>query len=202
MATELENLVVRISADTRKLQEELKRAQGVTGKSAKRMVLSFNQVKTAIVGLAGAAGIGLLTRSLAQAGIQSQQFESGLRAATGSAQAAQKELRFVRDESKRLGLNFQEAAGAFTKLSAAARGTVLAGTEARNIFTAVSEASRVLGLSAEQTGGALTAIEQIISKGKVSAEELRGQLGERLPGAFQIAARAVGKTTQELDEML
>ncbi len=42
----------------------------------------------------------------------------------------------------------------------------------------------------------------MISKGKVSAEELRGQLGERLPGAFQIAARASGVTTSQLDEML
>jgi hypothetical protein len=42
----------------------------------------------------------------------------------------------------------------------------------------------------------------MISKGNVQAEELRGQLGERLPGAFQIAARAMGKTTQELNKML
>lgn len=36
----------------------------------------------------------------------------------------------------------------------------------------------------------------------VQAEELRGQLGERLPGAFQIAARAMGVTTAELGKML
>ncbi len=38
----------------------------------------------------------------------------------------------------------------------------------------------------------------MVSKGRVQAEELRGQFGERLPGAYQAAARAMGMTTQEL----
>ena len=111
-------------------------------------------------------------------------------------------MKFLREESDRLGLSFLETAQSFKGLEAAARGTVLEGQAARDIFTSVAEASTVLGLSADQTSGALTAIEQIISKGVVSAEELRGQLGERLPGAFQIASRAVGVTTQELGKML
>ena len=41
-----------------------------------------------------------------------------------------------------------------------------------------------------------------MSKGTVQAEELRGQLGERLPGAFNLAAQAMGVTTQELNKML
>jgi tape measure domain len=36
----------------------------------------------------------------------------------------------------------------------------------------------------------------------VQAEELRGQLGERIPGAFQIAARAMNMTTKELDKFM
>ena len=42
----------------------------------------------------------------------------------------------------------------------------------------------------------------MISKGKVQAEELRGQLGERLPGAFQLAAKAMGMTTAQLDKFM
>ena len=66
------------------------------------------------------------------------------------------------------------------------------GQAARNIFTAVAGAARVMGASADDARGIFTALEQIVSKGTVSAEELRGQLGERLPGAFQIAARRYG----------
>jgi tape measure domain-containing protein len=50
--------------------------------------------------------------------------------------------------------------------------------------------------------GVFLALGQMISKGKVQAEELRGQLGERLPGAFNLAARAMGVTTAQLDDML
>ena len=202
MATELENLVVRISADTQQIRSELARAQRSTSGFERGTVASLKKVQAAAVGLAGSLGLGLLVKSSAEAALAFQRFESGLRAATGSATQAQREMKFIRDESQRLGIRVEDAAGSFTKLAAAARGTALQGKEARAIFSSVAEASRVLGLTTEQTGGALTAIEQIISKGKVSAEELRGQLGERLPGAFQIAARSMDVTTQKLDEML
>jgi len=104
--------------------------------------------------------------------------------------------------AKDLGLDLLVAAESFAALSAAAQGTTLQGQETRDIFEAISKASRALGLSSDQTRGAFRAIEQIISKGTVQAEELRGQLGERLPGAFQIAAKAIGVTTEELNKML
>lgn len=152
--------------------------------------------------LLGAGAIGGAVSSVAKASLAMDRFERSLRVATGSAKGATKELDFVIATSKELGLNLEQTAGAYSKLAAASKGTALQGKETREIFLAISEASTVLGLTADQTGGALTAIEQIISKGKVSAEELRGQLGERLPGAFQIAARSINKTTAELDDML
>jgi tape measure domain-containing protein len=54
----------------------------------------------------------------------------------------------------------------------------------------------------EQMAGIFRALTQIMSKGKVQAEELRGQLGDRLSGAFQLMAKAIGVTTGELNEML
>jgi len=167
-----------------------------------RMQRRVETVSRVFVSAFAATAVVRLTGEIARASVQMERFERGLRAATGSAAQSAAELAFVREQADRLGLNLESAAEQYTKLTAAARGTTLAGQASRDIFVAVSEASRVLGLSAEQTGGALTAIEQIISKGKVSAEELRGQLGERLPGAFQIAARSIGVTTAKLDEML
>jgi tape measure domain-containing protein len=45
-------------------------------------------------------------------------------------------------------------------------------------------------------------VQQMISKGTVSSEELRQQLGERLYGAMQIAARSLGITTQAFSDLL
>ncbi len=120
----------------------------------------------------------------------------------GSTSAAADQLTFIRGEADRLGVSFISLAGEYSSLAAAAKGTTLEGQQTRDIFSAITEAGAKLQLSQEQIAGALTAVQQIVSKGTVSAEELRGQLGERLPGAFQIAARAMGVTTAELGKLL
>ena len=109
---------------------------------------------------------------------------------------------YLSEFSNKLGINLQSAAQGYKTIAAAARGTALEGEQTKNIFEGVSEAAAVFGLTGEQAEGALLAIGQMMSKGTVSAEELRGQLGERMPGAFQIAARSMGVTTQKLGEML
>ncbi len=128
--------------------------------------------------------------------------EAQLSAATGGAAAAAVEWERLAALADRLGLAFQPLAGSFARFAAATRGTALEGEQGRRIFESFAESAAVLQLSAADLEGVMTTLEQIISKGTVSAEELRGQLGERLPGAFQIAARAVGVTTEELDDML
>lgn len=121
---------------------------------------------------------------------------------SGDLVAAGQDMEYVRSTVLRLGMDLDRTAKDYISLSAASRGTTLEGERTRNIFTAVAEASTVLHLTADQTSGALLAIQQMMSKGTVQAEELRGQLGERLPGAFQIAARAMGVGTAELSKML
>ena len=48
----------------------------------------------------------------------------------------------------------------------------------------------------------MLAVEQMLSKGKVTAEELRRQLGNSLPGAFNLMAQAAGVSTAELEKMM
>lgn len=62
--------------------------------------------------------------------------------------------------------------------------------------------SRIRGASDEDLKGIMIAFQQMASKGKIQAEELRGQLGDRLAGALQLFADAIGKTPQELDKMM
>lgn len=81
-------------------------------------------------------------------------------------------------------------------------GDSIRGQATRDIFDAVGIAATVMNLSAEQSEGAFLALSQMASKGKVQAEELRGQLGERIPGALNIAARAMGVTQAQLNDML
>ena len=55
-------------------------------------------------------------------------------------------------------------------------------------FKGIVAAVRATGGSLNDVDSALTATAQVFSKGKVSAEELRQQIGERLPGAFTLFA--------------
>ncbi len=192
------NLTVSLALEAAKYTEALKKSNRQTKNWQKQTTKSVNLVKKAFI----AFGSGAIVDSVVDAGIQLEKFSRSLAVATGSAEGAEEALSFVRKTTDSLGTSFVEAASGFTKLSAAAQGTSLAGKDARDIFIGVSQASRVLGLSAEQSQGAFRAIEQIISKGTVQAEELRGQLGERIPGAFQIAASAMGVTTEALGDLL
>jgi tape measure domain-containing protein len=140
--------------------------------------------------------------SLPRAAMEAERLANAFKVLAGSASAAAAEQKFVRDEAQRLGISLNDAQEAYLKLAASARGTALEGEAARKVFSAVAGASATLGLSSAETSGALLAISQMMSKGTVQAEELRGQLGERIPGAFQIAARAMGISTSALSEML
>lgn len=148
-----------------------------------------------LVGAAGAAA-----RAIYEASAAAERLNIGLRFASGG--NAGRDLDYLKGLTRDLGLEMRSTAASYTSFAAAARGTSLEGEGARRVFTAVSSAAAVMGLSSDQASGALLALQQMVSKGTVSAEELRGQLGERLPGAFQIAARAMGVTTAELGKML
>ncbi|MFZ5762831.1 MAG: tape measure protein [Thermodesulfobacteriota bacterium] len=178
------------------------RMQGDLDALGKKGQQTFWTIANSAKVAAAVAATTLAGREIVQSTIGMERFENSLKSATGSSMQATREMAFVREEANRLGLELMATGKGFVTIAASAKGTELAGQGVRDIFSATSEAAAVLGLSADETNGALLAISQMISKGKVSAEELRGQLGERLPGAFQIAARAMGVTTQELDKML
>jgi tape measure domain-containing protein len=159
--------------------------------------------KTAAVGLAaGTVALGLLGGSALQASMSVDRIVRSLTVGVGSAAAAAKEYEWLRQETRRLGVELEGSAAAYSRFVASSQGTAIAGEQTRKIFSGVASAATVLGLTAEDTRGVLKALTDMISKGSVQAEELKGQLGDRLPKAFQLAASAMGKTTADLNKML
>lgn len=120
----------------------------------------------------------------------------------GSSKKAVETFAFLSSEVVRLGLDTEMAIKSWNKLAATTRGTVLEGDTTKDIFSAISQAGRSFGLTTEEMEGSILALSQIAGKGVVSMEELRGQLAERIPGAFQMAARAMGITEQELTGLI
>jgi len=125
-----------------------------------------------------------------------------LKQTLGSIQAVTEAKQFLLDITERYGADLLTTSNAYLKFGTAAKQAGVSAQDTRNIFESVTKASSVLGLGAERTSYVFLALEQIMSKGRLSTEELRRQLGEHLPGAFGIAAKAMKVTTAELTDML
>lgn len=134
--------------------------------------------------------------------VELDRLKTALNFASGGKAGGAQNLAFVRKTVDDLKIPLKASTEGFVQLAAAAKGSALEGRETRETFLGISQASTVLSLSADQTQGAILALSQMISKGKVSSEELRQQLGERLPGAMGIAARSMGLTEQEFTRLL
>jgi len=132
------------------------------------------------------------------AALQMERINISMNAVTDNTTLAAREVQYLREESERLGLVFSDATVEYVKFAAAAKNTSIEGEATRKIFTGVSEAITALKLSTMDANLIYMAMTQMISKGKVSMEELRRQMGERLPGAIRLAAEGMGMTTMEL----
>jgi len=112
------------------------------------------------------------------------------------------EMDFLRRTANRLGVDLGTLATEYSKFNIATKNTSLEGAAARKIFIQVAEAARVNRSSTAELSGVFVALTQIVSKGAVQMEELRQQLGDRLPGALKIMADGLKVSTQELVEMM
>jgi tape measure domain-containing protein len=150
------------------------------------------------------SGVALVSfgKQLFQTEVALQRATNAMRYASGTAVEFARNQDFVRRATDGLGLDLLSTSAALAKLAASARGTSMEGAAIRNLFLATAKGATAMGLSVDETSGALNAFSQMLSKGTVAAEELRGQLGERLYGAFNLAAKSMGMTTQEMNKQL
>lgn len=211
------SIVIEIDAKgavvgARKVEDALKgierNGKGALGKidkeakSASRSMDMMGTAAKAALAYLSVSTVANFAKAVLDAGVAMDSLQRSFVAISGSQYGAAETIAFLRSESDRLGQSFYALAPGFKNISAAARDTSLEGEGVRKVFSAVTEAATALGMSTADTEGTLRALAQMISKGTVQAEELRGQLGERLPGAFQLMAKALGVTTPELNKML
>ena len=125
-----------------------------------------------------------------------------LKGVTTSQEEYSQGLAFIQQTTKDFAIPQEVVTRQFTKLQASVQGAGGNLEDTKTAFNGIVAAVRATGGSLSDVDAALTATAQVFSKGKVSAEELRQQIGERLPGAFTLFAESMGKTPQELDKAL
>lgn len=109
---------------------------------------------------------------------------------------------FVLKAVDKLALPLVETTMAYAKLGAAAGENNAKQEAAKHAFMGVATAARALHLSAGDTSGAIKALVDMFSKGQVMSEELKKQLGNRVPGAMRIAGEVAKQMGLDLNEAL
>src|SRR5690606_29034986 len=112
------------------------------------------------------------------------------------------DFKYVSEVALKTGRDLTTLSRGYSQIAVAAQEAGISTKEMKNISMSAVEASTAIGLSAADTDGVIRAFVQMLSKGKITAEELRQQLGDRLPIAVPAMARALGLTTEELDKMM
>ncbi len=196
-------------AELRKYNDQLKKTGSEGGKAVDQVSGKFGNMNSTVGNLgktiAGAFAVSTIIAMAKQIYTTTAAFE-GLRTtidyATEGQMANGKAFQYLTNLAERYGKDLQSLAGTYSSFTVSSNLAGIKLAESNKIFEAAVKASTALGKSNEDTNGILLAFSQIVSKGTVQAEELRGQIGERIPGAFNLAAKAMGVTTQELNKML
>ncbi|MFN0656530.1 tape measure protein [Escherichia coli] len=161
---------------------------------------SFNNLASNAIKLSGAfySVMGALNayKAIMNAGLKRDSAQRAAKFVLGD-KASEAET-FIRGLADKTGLNISEGLSSYAKFAAGAQGS-MSQEQTQELFGNATAMSRLMGLSNDELNGILKAFEQMASKGKIQAEELRGQLGDRMAGAFKLFAEALGMTATELD---
>lgn len=177
----------------------LNKAEGNFKRFSKQLHTDIKSIAT-IPNIIAGTGVAWISKSLYDAATELQGLQMKMNAAIPTFEGGRKEFEWINEQSDRMGLNFKKTADEYSSFAAAALRTNIPLKETRKIFTDISETSVSMRLSNEKNERVLQALTQIASKGKVQMEELRGQLGDALPGAVAIAAKAMNMTSSAFQD--
>lgn len=148
------------------------------------------------------SALGTMLNDLSKTGVAMDGIKNTMAAGARGMRQGADEMAFTADMANRLGLNLQSTYEPYAKFMTSftrSGGTI---AQSRQIFEDLSTAMVSLHLSSAQMENVFVALEQMANKGTVQAEELKRQLGNALPGAFELAAQSMGVTAGELMDLM
>lgn len=152
----------------------------------------------------GAGGLGLtnLVSRFIDVARETNRVTTALKNVSGTMSQYADNQKYLLDLAKKYGLEINALTANYAKFTAAASISGMSMINQRKVFESVSRACTAFGMSADDSNGVMLALSQMMSKGKISSEELRLQMGERLPVALQAMAKAAGVSVAGLDKLL
>lgn len=184
---------VRFGYDGTQLNRGLSDMDKRMRSSARNTETSFSRMRGAIATL----GLGLLVRQSVGVVASMDRMRRGMTTLEGSAEAATLRLDEMREASKLPGVGFEQATAADIKL----RSVGVSADLSKKSIIEMGNALALSGGTAADLDGVILALTQIISKGKVSAEEIN-QIAERVPQVRKVMKDVFGTAdTEKLQKM-
>jgi tape measure domain-containing protein len=131
-----------------------------------------------------------------------QTFRNQLNAVTGSSENASRSFAFIDGLADRFAVPLESVRQGFVRMYASMEPAGFGAAEIEGLFTGVSKAAATFGMSKDQVDRVTYALSQMASKGQIMAEELRGQLGDVLPGSFALFAEAAQMSIPEFTKAM
>ena len=141
-------------------------------------------------------------KEISNAGVALDALKNTMMAATGGWNAGGREIKWLLGMSNQLGVAFGDVSDSYAKFMTSFTRSGGTMAQSRQIFSDISTAMVSLHLPAERMQGVFIALEQMANKGTVQAEELKRQLGNALPGAFELAAESMGILPAKLMDLM
>lgn len=137
-----------------------------------------------------------------EANVALQRMRLGLGTLYKDTDLANQQIDFLNKVANQAGVSVSSISGSFVKFAASMQSANIPLAQSNALFQAVTRAAGTLGLDGEKVSNMLEALSQMASKGTVALEELRGQLGDALPGALSLVSQGLGITDGELIKLV
>lgn len=187
------------------LDSKLKNVDATVGQNYRNVgnySKALSSLKSMVTGVISVFGLFTGIRFFAGLEIKLSSLQLALRNVMKTQDNYANSMKFLTNLSKDYGQDLLVLTDTYKNFIASSESSNLKLSERNRIYESIIKSGSSLALSNEQIQGSLLAVSQMFSKGTVQAEELRGQLGERLPGAFGLMAKAMGVTEMELGKLL
>jgi tape measure domain-containing protein len=209
----------KLSAEDRQLLNDLKKLQtqlnatGQAGQQAGNQIASgtskaskqfdilgssIKQVGGYIAGYLSVQAIVSFGKAVLDTTVKMEGLRKAIEFTSGTITGGIANFKFLEQVAEELGLPLQAAAEGFKSMSAAASRSNISMEQQRQMFYDLSKSMAALQLTSQDASLVFFGFGQLMSKSKVSAQELYHQIGERLPIAMQAAQIAAAKMTGQV----
>jgi|GEM_PF-5356712 len=180
--------------------------------SSNPIISSITSTLSPLVGLfLGGLGIkatlGLiksLSEEFVETAIAAETLEKAIVYSSRNIEEGLSNLKYVTTAALDLDIDVSLAQRNYSSLIGAAKDTILEGFQTEDLFEAFATTASNRGLSTESQDRLFTAISQIVGKRKLTAEEVRGQIGDisGFGDFIGLVGQAQGVSTPQLEDMM